>query len=116
MTVITQGRRVATFAELERGGDYCLVEDNVVRVDPETQEPAERRPTVFFLLPTARDEDVHGPMRSVHQVQEPPHVFRHCDDGSIEIRESIGCGPASSTDTGYYWHGYLDEGHIWRQV
>lgn len=104
------GRRVATFAELERGGDYCFVADNVVRVDPETQEPIERAPTIFFLLPGARDEGTVGGMRSVHQVQEPPHVFRHCADGSLEVRESIGCG-----EPPYYWHGYLDEGHAWRE-
>lgn len=32
-------------------------------------------------------------------------------DGSLEIRASIGCGPQP-----YYWHGYLDEGNVWRQV
>lgn len=100
------GRRVASFADLERGGDYCYVEDNVVAVDPQTQEPIERRPTIFFLLPGARDEGTHGPIRAVHQIQSPPHVFRHCADGSIEARESIGAMPL--------WHGYLDEGHVWR--
>lgn len=108
------GRRVATFAELERGGDYCFVADNVVRVDPETQEPIERRPTIFFLLPMARDADVPLWARSVHKVCEPPHVFRHCDDGSIEVRESIGCGSRAEGEP-YYWHGYLDEGHVWRE-
>lgn len=104
------GRRVEHMADLERGGDYCFVADQLHRVDPETQEPVERRPTIFFLLPAARDEATEGGMRSVHKVCEPPHVFRHCDDGSIEVRESIACGGDPP-----YWHGYLDEGHIWRE-
>jgi hypothetical protein len=45
-------------------------------------------------------------------------VFRECPDGSLEIRESISNllrGDADGhTDDG--WHGYLDEGHVWRQV
>lgn len=104
------GRRVSTFAELELPGDYCFVPDDVVRVDPETQDPIERRPTIYFLLPVARDADVPPWARSVHKVCEPPHTFRHCDDGSIEVRASIGCG-----EQPYYWHGYLDEGHVWRE-
>lgn len=111
---LTPGRRVDTFAELEQGGDYCYDPDAVLKVDPVTEEPIERRPTIFFLLPMARDEDTEPPRRSVHKVCEPPHVFRHCPDGSIEVRESIGCG--SLPEGGYYWHGYLDEGHIWREV
>lgn len=104
-----KARRVETFADLELAGDYCFIADNVVRVDPETHEPVERRPTIFFLLPVAREADIPSWARSVHQICEPPHVFRHCDDGSIEVRESIGCG-----EQPYYWHGYLDEGHAWR--
>lgn len=104
------GRRVDSRDALEQGGDYCLVPDAVLRVDPETQEPVERRPTIFFLLPAARDEGVVPGMRSVHKVCEPPHVFRHCADGSIEVRESIACGLPR------YWHGFLDEGHVWREV
>ena len=109
----TVGRRVRAVGELERGGDYCLVADAVYRVDPETQKPIEQRPTIYFLLPAARDEGATGGVRSVHKVCEPPHAFRECPDGSIEVRESILCG--AQTEGGAYWHGYLDEGHVWRE-
>lgn len=69
------------------------------------------KPSVFFLLPTARDEDAPAPARSIRHVCSPPHVFRECADGSLEIRESISDQPG-----GTGWHGYLDEGHLWRQV
>lgn len=114
MAETTLGRRVEARADLERGGDYCYVEHDSYRVDPDTQEVVEWRPTIYFLLPGARDEDTDPPKRSWHKVCEPPHVFRHCADGSIEVRESIGCG--SQPEGGYYWHGYLDEGHVWREV
>lgn len=103
------GRRVDSIAELTQPGDYCFDPEAVLRVDPETQEPIERRPTIHFLLPGARDADAVGGVRSIHKVCEPPHVFRHCADGSIEVRESIACGSPR------YWHGYLDEGNVWRE-
>lgn len=67
------------------------------------------RPAVFFVLPL--DGGSIGGGFLLH-VCSPPHVFRECDDGSLEIRESIACSNAQ----GMYWHGYLDEGNIWRQV
>lgn len=92
------GRRVATMDEIERAGDYCgpitgLTDDKVA---------------CFFLLPNARDEGAQGGQRAVHHVTFPPHRYRECEDGSLEIRESIGAMP--------WWHGYLDEGHVWRTV
>ena len=63
-------------------------------------------PAVFFLLPIARDPGASENARRQHHVVSPPHQFRECDDGSLEIRESI-----LEKDT---WHGYLDEGHEWR--
>lgn len=63
---------------------------------------------VFFLLPNSRDPDAPTGARSVHHVVSPPHVFRECPDGLLEIRESIGAEP--------FWHGFLDEGHVWRGV
>jgi hypothetical protein len=68
------------------------------------------RPAVFFLLPIARDTDAPPQARALHHVTSPPHVFRECSDGSLEIRESIGAGSPR------YWHGYLDEGHEWREA
>jgi hypothetical protein len=63
-------------------------------------------PTVWYLLPIARDEAVHGSARSLHCIQSPPHQIIEELDGSLTIRESIGAGPSPN----YYWHGYLTEG------
>jgi hypothetical protein len=94
------GRRVATVDDLERAGDYC---------GPMPCFTCEGEPSAcFFLLPNARDEGAEGPQCSVNHVHFPPHTFRECPDGSLEIRASIGGMP--------WWHGYLDEGHVWRQV
>lgn len=75
-------------------------------------------PAVFFLKPNARDPDVPPGRRSVQHVTSPPHTFRECPDGSLEIRASISNRVVGDTtgasDDG--WHGYLDEGHHWRQV
>lgn len=62
-------------------------------------------PAVFFLLPNSRDPGAPPSARAIHHVVSPPHVFRECADGSLEIRESIGAKD---------WHGFLDEGHNWR--
>jgi hypothetical protein len=105
---ITIGRRVASLGEIERPGDYC----------GPTTDYTEGVPAVFFLKPNARDEGVPPQSRSVQHVCSPPHVFRECPDGSLEIRESISNllrgDTTGITDDG--WHGYLDEGHAWRQV
>lgn len=97
------GRRVATVEEITQPGDYC---------GPITGYSGDRE-SCFFLLPIARDEGVVGSARSLHHVGFPPHTYRECPDGSLEIRASIGAlgdGPGD----GYCWHGYLDEGHLWR--
>lgn len=101
------GRRVASFAEIEQPGDYF---------GPVTDYTGDM-PAVFFLKPNARDDDAPLRARGVQHVCSPPHAFRECADGSLEIRPSISNlasrgGPGS--DDG--WHGYLDEGHVWRQV
>lgn len=102
------GRRVDSVAEIEQPGDYF---------GPTTDYTGDL-PAVFFLKPNARDEGVPPAARSVQHVCSPPHTFRECPDGSLEIRASISnlCrGDVNgSTDDG--WHGYLDEGHSWRQV
>jgi hypothetical protein len=75
-------------------------------------------PAVFFLKPNARDEDAPPAARPVQHVTSPPHTFRECPDGSLEIRNSISDrkrhqDPDTPSDG---WHGFLDEGHNWRQV
>ena len=46
-------------------------------------------------------------------VEFPPHTFRECDDGSVEVRASIAIYGAPRV---HDWHGYLDEGHVWRDA
>jgi hypothetical protein len=104
-----RGRRVESLAEITQPGDYYY--QPAKTSGGGTDSPADNRPYVFFLLPIARDEGVPPAARAIHACSSPPHRFRFCEDGSVEIRESLGCGPAP-----YYWHGYLDEGHEWRQV
>ena len=91
------GRRVATVAEIERPGDYCgpirgFTGDTVA---------------CWFLLPNARDHGCPPPQRSLRHVTFPPHTYHKCPNRSLKIRNSIGAMP--------YWHGFLDEGHIWRE-
>src|ERR1019366_4706801 len=60
-------------------------------------------PAVFYRLPNG----------SSGHVCSPPHTFRECPDGSLEIRNSIGHTVPSQPELN--WHGYLDEGHVWRE-
>jgi hypothetical protein len=99
------GRRVATVEEITEPGDYC----GPVRGYTGTKEAC------FFLLPIAHDESVPEPAKHLHHVAFSPHTYRECGDGGLEIRASVG---ALSYVPGapYIWHGYLDEGHVWRTV
>ena len=102
---LTPARRVATMDDLEQAGDYAL--GTVVQSGEEHRH-------VWFLLPIHHGKDKFDRVdegSGLHGISEPPWVFRECDDGSLEIRESIGCGGPN-----YYWHGYLDEGNVWREV
>jgi hypothetical protein len=93
------GRRVASMAEIEQPGDYC---------GPIPCWCCKGEQACFFLLPNARDAGATAGQRSVNHVHFPPHTYRECADGSLEIRASIGAMP--------FWHGYLDEGHTWRDA
>ena len=103
---LTPARRVATVEEIKQAGDYCGPIEGYTGPGMES---------CFFLLPNARDEGLEFPEapigraghRSIHHVNFPPHAYRECPDGSLEIRASIGAMP--------YWHGYLDEGNVWRE-
>lgn len=104
------GRRVQRMEDIERPGDYFGPTDAYTG----------DKIAVFFLKPNARDDDAPPQAHSIQHVTSPPHVFRECPDGSLEIRESIG-DKSTNPATGYSspsdgWHGYLDEGHVWRQV
>lgn len=62
-------------------------------------------PAVFFIPPRSGGDEPR-----LHHVCSPPHQFFEQPDGSLSIKESIGCGPSAC----YYWHGYL-EGGVWRE-
>ena len=95
------GRRVQTVGEIVKPGDYC----GPVRGYTADAEAC------FYLLPNAQPGD------SLHHVNFPPHTYRECPDGSLEIRNSIRhTGFISEREPHGEWHGYLDEGHVWREV
>lgn len=103
MPLSMKGRRVGSLAEITQAGDYC---------GPIKGYTGDKE-ACLFLLPIARDEGVEPGARSIHGVHFPPHTYRECDDGSLEIRASIGAYGHGAQE-GYVWHGYLDEGHLWR--
>lgn len=77
---------------LEKAGDYCgPFKDKINGVL-----------VVYYLLPVARDEGIHGHGRSIHHIVSPPHRIIEEPDGSLTIRNSIGAQP--------YWHGFLTDG------
>ena len=63
------------------------------------------KPAVFFLKPNARDADAPPTARAIQHVVSPPHTFRECADGSLEIRNSLGDAHPIGSDG---WHGFLD--------
>ncbi len=110
MATTAPARRVGSIDELTEPGDYY---GPTAGRDVDGNE-VERG--VWFLLPIhvpgETRFDRSSPGSGLHRVSEPPWVFRECADGSLEIRESILCGRGSSD--GEYFHGYLDEGNVWR--
>jgi hypothetical protein len=128
-------RRVKSIKAIKKPGDY-FGPTNEVNDKGEVVGHS-----VWFLLPTADANDpmqrggahfdpeltpgqnrarwLAGRHNGLHRVAEPPWKFRECPDGSLEIRESIACGRGDIPDEqggGEYFHGYLDEGNIWREV
>lgn len=102
------GRRVSSMDEIELPGDYY---------GPTTEYTG--IPAVFFLKPNSRDTDAPARARSIQHVCSPPHTFRECPDGSLEIRASISEFSSRGPQTPEFsdgWHGWLDEGHSWRKV
>ena len=100
-------RRVGSFDELERAGDYCL--HQVMHGDV-------LKPTVWFLLPIHEGETVFDrptEASGLHSVSEPPWTIRECEDGSVEVRASILCGRTAERPDGYF-HGFLNEGNVWQ--
>ncbi len=91
------GRRVVSLGDIERAGDYC---------GPVKIQGDDTGESCFFLAPNSPTR--HGLCR----VAFPPHTYRECGDGSLEIRASILVYP---TENAPGWHGFLDEGHVWRE-
>lgn len=108
MSTTWPARRVESFDDLAQAGDYT---------GPHSIELADgvTGRAIWFLLPIHEGETKYDrPTRGsgIHGVYEPPWTFRECPDGSVEIRASIACG--RHDDGGEYFHGYLDEGNVWR--
>ena len=99
------GRRVKTIEEITQPGDYC---------GPIMGYSGDKE-ACFFLKPNARDEDAPARARSIQHVTFPPHTYRECPDGSLEIRASLGDTAGASAESDG-WHGYLNEGHNWVKV
>jgi hypothetical protein len=107
---LSPARRVPTLDDLVRAGDYTGPHD--IELDPGNEVKV-----VWFLLPVHEGIDVFDRPTvgsGIHGAYEPPWTFRECKDGSLEIRASIGC--VAKAGESYYWHGYLDEGNVWREV
>jgi hypothetical protein len=62
-------------------------------------------PMVMYRLPNG----------SIGHVCSPPHTFRECSDGSLEIRNSILHHFTDDAGNDTSWHGFLDEGNLWRE-
>jgi hypothetical protein len=104
--ILTPGRRMATMDELAKPGDYSGPHEIELHGKPGR--------VIYFLLPVHQgaglfDRPTEG--SGLHAVYEPPWQFTEHDDGSVAVAGSIGCGKQP-----YYWHGYLDAHHTWRQV
>ena len=102
------GRRVKTVEEVTQPGDYCGPVKGYCG-DPELE-------CCIFLKPNARDKDAPRRARSQQHVTFPPHTYRECPDGSLEIRNSLSDKTSRGTSESDGWHGYLDKGHVWRKV
>ena len=102
------GRRVAVLDDIEQAGDYCLTSEVNAAGDKVGRG-------LWFLLPIHAGKDKFDRPDAgsgLHRISEPPWTFRECADGSIEVRASILTHGGQGVTT---WHGYLDEGHVWRE-
>ncbi len=122
MTATWPARRGDTFDDLERAGDYYYVRHGSADDDDQDENVEGEAASLWFLLPihegaTKFDHPTRG--SGIHRIAEPPWTFRECADGSIEARASIACGrhdvdPETGATPGEHFHGYLDEGNVWR--
>ena len=109
---ISIGRRVDSMAAIERPGDYYLNEAGTVGANDRA---------LWFCLPiddpagidTELPDGTTYKRSPLLRITEPPWTFRECPDGSIEVRASILTYQMDGTTP--RWHGYLDEGHAWRE-
>lgn len=98
------GRRVNSVEEITEPGDYYL--------NPHGTEGQDDR-SLWFRLPKDDPERVaDGLDNPLNRITEPPWTFGECADGSIEVRASI---LVYDRHLQPFWHGFLDEGHVWRE-
>lgn len=112
-------RRVKTMRGLRRPGDYygptadgsvwflLPIADKAHPLDHGKYDPA-------ATAKVNRAEYLTHRRNGFHRVASPPWTFRECADGSLEIRASIASGRGDPE--GEYWHGFLDEGNLWRSA
>lgn len=99
------------YTELEQPGDYLLALD-----EPYAYQG---RPSVWFIVPVPLQPPIEDDNPTVQKLKRvamcasPPHTFRECADGSLEIRASL-LVTQRWAGTERTWHGFLDEGHVWR--
>lgn len=100
------GRRVFSFEELTAPGAYYLT--TVESLGGGSEE------TMWFVVPNEEGcGERDGPCyEGLARVAFPPHTYRECGDGSLEVRASIQVYGRPDHPA---WHGYLDEGHSWRE-
>jgi hypothetical protein len=109
------GCRVAFMDDLRQPGDYyrCQV-----------RERGELVESMWFVMPNAprRDNPTDRHFGYIGGITFPPWTERECPDGSLEVRASIAVSPHATLDEDGQrvevpgWHGFLDEGHVWREV
>jgi hypothetical protein len=97
------GRRVNSVEEITQPGDYYL--------NPRGTAGKEDR-SLWFWLPRDDPDRFQG-IPQLNRITEPPWTFTEQADGSVEVRASI---LTYNKDMQPFWHGYLDAGHVWREV
>jgi len=103
---MTIGRRVTSLGEIR--ADRRHTSGPGQRLDRRPGKPAS------YLKPNARDENA-PPVRPQRPARRIPaaHLPGVPWTARWEIRASIGSVVGGEDDG---WHGYLDEGHTWRQA
>lgn len=100
------GRRVASKEALVSRGDYYRDGDTLWYLVP-LESPVE--------VPEDEDEPHRLAREHIYlpsHITSPPWGFVECPDGSLKVEGSI----RITSWTGWSWHGYLHEGHMWETL